>query len=289
VNKTKKLIPSLAYRVQEAMIAMILNTPLGTNLRLHDALFTIMSGCLLETRGAIIPALDSMGLNKNDCLRTREAIQSGVWSARGLLKDFLVFLTKQGQWQPLNIAGYNVKAIDTTCIYRPRLKNCTTKHYNSTAQKALPAINFALVTAIGRVREQKVSIPVLITRGNEHASTEEQLMRRACQQGSKFLGDTDVLTADRKFPVLVMLEAGIQHVIVRRATNITFRRLLEIEDTTNSRGRGRPRKHGVLIRPLERVYKGKVHAASEADEVQTWTDEAGHELVARVGLSNEKH
>jgi hypothetical protein len=282
VNKTKKLIPSLAYRVQEAVIAMILNTPLGTNLRLHDALFTIMSGRLLETRGALIPAFDSMGLNKNDCLRTREAIQSGSWSVRGLLKDFQAFVSKQTQWQPLNIAGYNVKAVDTTCIYRPRLQSCTSKHYNSTAGKALPAINFAFVTAIGRVQQQKVSIPIVITRGNEQESTEEQLMRTACEQGSKFLGDTDVVTADRKFSVLVMLESGIQNVVVRRATNITFRRVLEAEDSTQSRGRGRPRKHGKLIRPLERVYKDKVHVASEADEVQTWTDEAGHSLVARV-------
>ncbi len=261
---------------------MILNTPIGTNLRLHDALFTIMSGRLLETRGAIIPALDSMGLTKNDCLRTREAVQSGSWSARGLLKDFQAFVTQQDQWQPLNIAGYNVKAVDTTCIYRPRLKHCTTKHYNSTAGKALPAINFALVTAIGRVQQQKINIPILITRGNEQALNEEKLMRTACEQGSKFLSNTDVLTADRKFPVLVMLEAGIQNVVVRRATNITFRRVLEIEDTSNSRGRGRPRKHGELIRPLERKYKSKIHAASRADEVQTWTDEARHELVARV-------
>ena len=281
MNKTKKLIPSIAYRVQEAIIAMILNTPIGTNLRLHDALLTIMSGHLLESRGAIIPALDAMGLNKNDCLRTREAIQSGSWSVRGLLKNFQAFVTKQDQWQPLNIAGYNVKAVDTTCIYRPRLKHCTTKHYNSTAGKALPAINFGFVTAIGRVREQKVSIPIVITRGNEHATTEEELMRIACEQGSTFLSHTDVLTADRKFSVLVMLEAGIQHVVVRRATNITFRRLLELEDTSN-KGRGRPRKHGALIRPLERVYKGKVHSASQADEIQTWTDDTGHELVARV-------
>lgn len=263
---------------------MILNTPIGTNLRLHDALLTIMSGRLLETRGALIPALDAMGLSKNDCLRTREAIQSGSWSVRGLLKDFQGFVTKQTQWQPLNIAGYNVKAVDTTCIYRPRLNNCTTKHYNSTAQKALPAINFAFVTAIGRVREQKVSIPIVITRGDEHALNEEKLMQRVCEQGSTFLNDTDVVTADRKFPVLVMLEAGIQNVVVRRATNITFRRVLKIENTSSSQGRGRPRKHGVLIRPLERVFKGKVHAASEADEVQTWIDKdkAGYELVARV-------
>jgi hypothetical protein len=98
---------------------MTLNTPIGTNLRLHDALLTIMSGRLLETRGALIPALDSMGLNQNDCLRTREAIQSGSWSIRGLLKDFHVWVKANTNLQALEVAGYAVKAMDTIGIYRP--------------------------------------------------------------------------------------------------------------------------------------------------------------------------
>ena len=260
---------------------MILNTPLGTNLRLHDALFTIMSGRLLETRGALIPALDAMGLNKNECLRTREAMQSGSWSVRGLLKDFHAWVKEHTAWQPLRVAGYAVKAIDTTCIYRPRLQSCQTKHYNSTAGKALPAINFAVLSAIGRVDKQKVSLPTLLVRGNDQALTEEALMQRVCEQSKAFLEDTDVVTADRKFPVMVMLEAGIEHVVVRRATNFTVRRALNTTDSELKK-RGRPRKQGSVIRPLERMHKGKVIAASQADEVKTWSDAQGRLLEARI-------
>jgi hypothetical protein len=267
------------YRIQEAVITIVLNTPIGTNLRLHDALLSIMSGRLLETRGGLIPALDLMGLNKNECLRTREAIQSGLWTITGLLKNFHVWVKQRTQWQPLEVAGYQVKAIDTTCIYRPRLKNCQTKHYSSVAGKALPAINFGVLSCIGRINQQRVSLPEMIVRGNEKALTEEDLMKLLCEQSQVFCDENDLVTADRKFPVLVMLESGIKKLVVRRATNFTVRRVLE---PNQPKTRGRPRKQGKLIRPLERIYKGKVVAASEADEIKSWLDSKGRVLEARM-------
>jgi hypothetical protein len=240
-----------------------------------------MSGRLLETRGGLIPALDSMGLNQNDCLRTREAIQSGSWSIQGLLKDFHVWVKQETQWQALEVSGYTVKAMDTIGIYRPRLVNCQTKHYSSAAGKALPAINFGVLSAIGRVDQQKVSLPELLVRGDDKALTEEGLMEQLCKQGKGFCSETDVVTADRKFPVIFMLKAGIPNVIVRRATNFTVRRVLTTEETSTKK-RGRPRKQGEVIRPLERMYKGRVIAASQADEVKSWTDSQGRVLEARM-------
>jgi dTDP-4-dehydrorhamnose reductase len=54
-------------------------------------------------------------------------------------------------------------------------------------------------------------------------------MEQLCKQGKGFCTETDVVTADRKFPVMFMLEAGIPNVIVRRATNFTVRRVLTTE------------------------------------------------------------
>jgi hypothetical protein len=45
---------------------------LGTNLAIHDALLTTTSGHLLESQGAILPALPAIGLNKKECLRTKK-------------------------------------------------------------------------------------------------------------------------------------------------------------------------------------------------------------------------
>jgi hypothetical protein len=124
--------------IHQAIVAITEHLPKGTNKRIHDALFAIMSGRLLETRGAIMPALTLMNLDPNAVLRTREAMAEGAWTIRGLLKRFWNWLESQGQWKPLEVRGYRVNALDTTCIYRPRLKNCQTKHYQSTAGKALP-------------------------------------------------------------------------------------------------------------------------------------------------------
>ena len=105
-----------------------------------------MSGHLLESREALIPALDAMGLNKNECLRTREAIQGGSWSIKGLLEGFHQWVRQCTKWQALQVGAYTVKALDTTCIFRPRLQGCKTKHYHSSADKALPAINFGVLS-----------------------------------------------------------------------------------------------------------------------------------------------
>jgi hypothetical protein len=283
MNKTRSLIPPLVYRVQEAVIAMTKELGVGTNLRLHDGLMTLMSGRLLESRGALIPALDAMGLSKNECLRTREGIQSGSWTIKGLLEGLQHWVRQCTKWQGLQVGAYSVKAIDTTCIFRPRLQGCETKHYHSSADKALPAITFGVLSALGSIEAQKVSLPLLLVRGDQQALSEEALMRELCEQGLAYLGEQDVVTADRKFPVMVMLEAGMKKVVVRRASNFTVRRVLKPEKCEAMKAaRGRPRKHGELIRPLARTYKGKVHAASESDETHTWTDHQGHPLVANL-------
>jgi len=280
VKKTKP-IPQIVYRAHQALIAITQNLAIGTNLRIHNTLFTLISGRLLESRGAIIPALSSMGLNQNDCLRTRVAIHKGSWTIAELLKHFQTWVAQCTRWKPLQVAGYNIKAIDTTCIYRPRLKNCTTTHFNSSAGKSLPATNFSMLSAIGRIDQQKVSFPLQLTRGDEQARTEETLMAQACKAAKTFVFDTDILTADRKFPVMVMLEAGVKNVVIRRANNFTVTRVLTAVEL-QEKHIGRPRKYGATLRPLERKHGKRILAASEPDEVQTWVDEQGNALEAKI-------
>jgi hypothetical protein len=269
--------------IHQAIVAITEHLPKGTNKRIHDALFAIMSGRLLETRGAIMPALTLMNLDPNAVLRTREAMAEGAWTIRGLLKRFWNWLESQGQWKPLEVRGYRVNALDTTCIYRPRLKNCQTKHYQSTAGKALPAINFGLMSAVGGIEAQKVSLPKVVVRGDEHALSEELLMKRLCEKACEFLTTQDLVVADRKFPVMVMLESGVKNIVVRRATNITLRRKYQPENQGEQpRTRGRPKSKGELIRPLARVYKGKTIQASCPDQEQSWQQQIGSGTKARI-------
>lgn len=287
MKKANQPIPRIVYRAQGAVLWVVDKLGVGTNLCIHDGLMTLMRGELLESRGALIPALDGVGLNKEECLRVRGGIQKGSWSVGGLLKGLWEWIRNEGKWEALKVGGYTVKAVDTLGIYRPRLEGCKTKHYSSVADKALPAINFGVISAIGKVGEQKVSLPEVVVRGDEGARSEEELMQKVCERAKGLAYSSDVYTADRRFGVMVMIESGMQQVVVRRTSNFTVRRKLPANPVPQDRkpGRpkpGRPRKQGEVIRPLERKYKGKVIAPSKPDEVQTWVDQKGHTLVAHI-------
>ena len=88
----------------------------GTNVCIRNALLTIMSGLLLETRGAILPALDGVGMGKTEVLRTRKAIQEGAWSSKRMLKKLNKCAEEELNWQALRVGGYRVNAVDTTGI-----------------------------------------------------------------------------------------------------------------------------------------------------------------------------
>jgi hypothetical protein len=265
---------------------MMCHLPKGTQYRIYQVLAVLMSGMLLETRGALIPALDKAKLEKNQVLRCREALQEGKWEVNQLLSSLNTYKLEQTQWQPLQVAGYQVYALDTTAFYRPKLKTCSTKHYHSVSDKALPAICFGMFSSIGVCAGQKVNLPIRLTRATQEKPSEEALMQRLCEAAGQYLTSHDVVTADRKFPVLVMLEQGIKNLVVRRANNLTLRRKLTVDPDSQipavSKTRGRPRSKGELIRPLERRYKERVIAASRPDQTINWVTEQGQLLEAQI-------
>jgi hypothetical protein len=75
--KNNKRIPAIVYRIKAILVAMMSHLPKGTQYRIYQVLAVLMSGILLETRGALIPALDKANLEKNEVLRCREALQEG--------------------------------------------------------------------------------------------------------------------------------------------------------------------------------------------------------------------
>jgi hypothetical protein len=281
VKTTASPIPQPAYQAQQLIIDTIQDAPLGTKRGIYSCLFSIMAGHLRQTRGALIPALDKIGLTQNECLRAREAVAEGVWTTQQLLKRFHETVAKEQKWQPLVIGGFKVNAIDNTCTYRPRLQNCDTKHYNSTAKRALPAVNFGLCSAVGLMDGQKVTLPRLIVRGDDKAKTDQVLMEQLCELSGKILNDKDLAVADRKFPVMFMLEKGIKNIVTRRQINITARRTAP-EIPEGQTKVGRPAIYGDYIRPVARTRKGKEIPATEPDEVCEWKDKAGNLMQASV-------
>lgn len=53
---------ALLYRINDVLSRVISHIPVGTNLGLFHLLWTLLSGRLLQSRGALIPALAEFGL-----------------------------------------------------------------------------------------------------------------------------------------------------------------------------------------------------------------------------------
>ena len=147
-------------------------------------------------------------------------------------------------------------------------RNCPTKHYNSSADKALPAINLGQLAMIGRVGEQQVSVPCVIVRAQGEIQSEEALMEALCCEAASHLTEEDVTTADRKFAPLTMVKSGITQIVLRRPKNITLRR----STPAAYKGVGRHPIYGDLIRPMERHRKEHVIPASAPDAECSWQE-----------------
>lgn len=115
----------------------------------------LVSGALLSSRGALFPALQSIGLKAAEVRRSWVAFRYGAWTIVTLLNTWQKHVEGHGHWQAHQYAGYIVKAVDVTAYWRPRLKGLQSKHYHAQANKALPAVVVGLVGRVGSVGEQR--------------------------------------------------------------------------------------------------------------------------------------
>lgn len=63
----------------KGLAALTKGVPVGTNIGLARFFWMLTSGKLLPYRGAIIPALESIGLTKEETYRTWAAFRGGRW------------------------------------------------------------------------------------------------------------------------------------------------------------------------------------------------------------------
>ena len=241
---------------------------IGTNLGLYRGLMALQGGHLLASRGGLIPALTSAGLNKQESKQTWQAIAQGKWEANQLLAELNTQIKAAGKFKPTCVAGYQIQAADTLGYFRARLKGCKTGHYNSIAGKSLPAQCFGILGVVGSIGQQRVTLPFYLARAEGETQSDEQLMKRLLHEANKTLDSeiARVTTADRKFPPLEMLKAGYSHIVLRRPKNFTMIRA----ELPVYKGKGRRPSKGEVIRPMIHQYKGKVIPESEAEAVHTW-------------------
>src|SRR3954468_15085613 len=107
------------YRVIGVLCAVVAGTPIGTNLGLVHLLWMLVSGRLLETRGAVIPGLSATGLPEPAVRRAWAALGQGDGTSAGLLARWRQHVEAAGQWRAHEHAGYRPVSVDVTGFWRP--------------------------------------------------------------------------------------------------------------------------------------------------------------------------
>ena len=223
---------------------LVARVPIGTNLALAHLLFTLLAGHLLQSRGAIFPALAATGLENTKVRAAEAALREGKWSIAYLLKRLQCLVQQERKATLHKIEDWQPMPLDWVGFYRPRLKGCLTKHFHSQAQKALPAIELGMVAKLRKVGARLIPCLVTTTRSGD---TLELL-----QEAKKFQGPKDVLLADAQVKICHLHQAGIQRFVVRAATNLTFRRSTARAAKPNARGK-KPTL-GEMVRHWERWF-----------------------------------
>jgi hypothetical protein len=88
----------------------------------------------------------------------------GHWKLADLLVRWQQVVRAEGHFVPACYEGIRPVPCDLTAFFRPRLAGLTSKHYLSTAGKALPALTFALAARVGYVGRQRLALPALVLR-----------------------------------------------------------------------------------------------------------------------------
>lgn len=262
-------MPTIVYRIIEVLSVIVIDLPIGTNLAMFQLLWTVLSGRLLASRGGLIPALAASGLSSAAVRRAWAALAYGAWDIDQLLSAFQSLVGQEGRWQRHWQGELRPVAIDQVGFFRPRLKNCATKHYASQVGKSLPAIPFGVLTAVGSVGQQTVPILREVVRAPDN----QALVKAAAAR----LADDEYLVADRGFFLAQMQAAEVKRYVLRVAKNFTARRAFLPEYG----GHGRRPTRGVVVRPCARTYNGRTVAGTDPDRTETWQHE-GRTVQAQI-------
>lgn len=257
---------TIVYRISVLLSAILAEVPVGTNLGLFWLLWALISGRFLLSRGAVFPALADGGMPTDAVRRAGAALAYGRWAIQTLVQAWQRVVQREGHWQAQSYEGFRPVACDLVGFFRPRLSGCVGKHYQSTADKALPAIVVAVVAAVGSIGKVRFPLLRLILQSAPDDPSEAALQRRAVTQAGATLQPDEVLVVDAGFGVAALLTAGVPRFLTRVARNFTARRNV----LPAYKGRGRGPVYGEMVRPLPRTHKGKAIAATPPDATAQW-------------------
>lgn len=237
----------------------------------------LVSGALLPSRGALFPALKSIGLDDAATRRAWVAFRKGVWQMPVILMLWREHVKALPGWKDHRYEGYLPVPIDVTAFWRPALKDCPGKHYHPAAQRALPAVIFGIVGEVGEINGQRLALPRAFERVHPKDPSEKHLWQELLKNAKKGLKVDEIAVIDAGMKIGDLQEAGIDRFVLRLAVNFTARRNYLPEHSL-----GRKPTYGALVRPLPRKHTGKTLAATQPDENYAW-DELGHVIRVEIG------
>ncbi|RME38139.1 MAG: hypothetical protein D6794_05835 [Deltaproteobacteria bacterium] len=240
-------------------------------------MWMLISGQLLASRGALYPALQASGLEREAVRRAWAAFRYGVWQIVPLVRLWQSHVEGLEGWQYHVHEGYRAVSVDITAFFRPTLKGQKSKHYYPPAGKALPAVIMGLAGVTGSLNGQRLALPKEILRVAVDDPSEKGLQTALLERVARRLAEDEIAVLDAGFPLRQVQAAGIARYVVRLSKNFTARH----NQVAPYSGHGRPPTYGEWVRPLARSYKGKKIAATAPDKVAEW-EEDGRTLRAEI-------
>lgn len=266
----------------QAMAFVVQVVPVGTNLGLLRIMWAMSNGSFLKSRGAVHGALAESGFTAGEIRRSWAALSYGSWRIDELLTTWAQQVASANQWRERRYGGYRVRSIDFTAFWRPCLSGDVSKHYNSTAQKALPAVVFGVMSLSGAIGSKRLPLLRVIERCAATMS-ERDFRHQFLEQVAQSSVALEINVMDAGFTLSELQEKQVKQVVLRLAKNCTARRNYRPLPLK----RGRPAEFGELIRPLARTHRGqRIAATASADDSGEFSQQgrlihyrAWHQLV----------
>jgi hypothetical protein len=236
----------------------------------------LVCGALLPSRGAIFPALKSIGLDDAATRRAWAAFRQGAWQMPAVLILWREHVKALSDWQEHRYEGYLPVTVDVTAFWRPALKHCPGKHFHPAANRALPAVIFGIIGEVGEINGQRLALPRAFARVHPKDPSEKRLWQELLKNAKKGLQPDEIAVMDAGMKISALQEVGLEQFVLRLATNFTARRNYLPEHSL-----GRKPTYGALVRPLPRKHKGKTLAATQPDENYVWV-ENGREIRVEI-------
>jgi hypothetical protein len=273
-------MPTLVYRINGLLCTLLRRVPLGTNLGLLALFWTLLSGRLLQSRGALFPALSDLGFAEDAVRRAAAALNYGHFCLSDLIADWNQAVQAQGLFHPHCHGGIRPVPVDMVGFFRPKLVGCPTKHYTSQSGKALPALVLGMVGATGSVGKSRLCLPRFLLEAHPQDKSEAEHQKRTVRQAALSLAADEALILDAGFSLVDLLSVEGVRFVLRGAKNFTARK----NSLPVYCGKGRPALYGDSVRPLARSYKDKSLPATKPDGTAQWKD--GKYLIKALLFDN---